>query len=319
MRKFIFLAVLISSLIAVHANAQLIADIPSEEINISINDFRYTNFNGSDISGFDAVAINEDTESTGFFTYVSERPGLAFLSSAVLPGLGQAANRQWWKTAIFAAVEIGAIAVYFERRAHGRKVEREFWQMADENWSVVQYAQFLQNYSQIDFDITDVLTPEGLAAFQQNGGIEATFIRDIDQGWIDLAALNDLEWQTLYRSTGLPFSHVVPAYNSQQYYELVSKYFQFGPGWIDWNGVITIVDGGVSDMPALWREHARIEEEFNDAFRLSSNMAMLLVANHVFSAFDAFFTSQLRLHRQSLHTSAMLYNGNPALNVRIGF
>lgn len=297
--------------------AQFAADHQQPEI--SMNDFLYS---GADVFSHwkelkQAGKLSE-TEGASFFSYIRERPGLAFASSALIPGLGQAANQQWWKTAIFAGIEIGAVYLYFERRNHAQQVERDFWDMADNNWSVVQYANFVQGYSQLDFEITDLLTPEGMAVYQANGGVMPTFNYEIDQSYIDLQALNHYETHTLYKSTGLPFSHVVPAYNSQQYYELVSKYFQFGPGWIDWNTATMNIDGGINDMSPMWREHARIEEEFNDAYRFSSNMVMVIIANHVFSAFDALFTSKLRLHRSRLNTSAALHQSGASVSLKIG-
>lgn len=298
---------------------QLKADVEDEVIaQISLNDFRYNPNITYLVDDFINDFASESGRSGSFLNHISERPGLAFVSSAILPGLGQAANRQWWKTALFAGIEIGAIAIYYERRAHARSVERDYWEKADNNWSVVQYAEFLANYSQIDFELRDVFFEDGWAAYMANSG-RPTFNHLTDQGWINLSELNRLETLTLYRSTGMPFSHVVPAYNSQQYYELVSKYFQFGPGWRDWNDATMNIDGGIADMSPMWREHTRMEEEFNDAYRLSSNMLMVLLANHVFSAFDALFTSKLRLHRDTLNTSAVFTPDGALVNLSVRF
>ncbi len=314
MRYFLFLLMVTVGLaLAESSHAQLWSDV--EEIDqISIQDFRYN----SSSSTFGMVNTSTDG-SSGFLGTIAERPGLALLSSAIIPGLGQAANGQWWKTAIFAGIEIGAIALMIERRNHAQKVERQYNQMADENWSVVQYTQFLIEYSNLDLRIEDFLTPEGMERFLNDGFINPAFNNDIDWATINLSALNEAEAATIYRSTGMFFSHVVPAYGSQQYYELVSKYFQYGPGWIDWNGDISIVDGGIEDMSEMWREHARIESEFNEAYRFSNNMIMVLLVNHVFSAFDAFITSRLRLHRNAIQSEAILHGSGLGFNLKVGF
>lgn len=315
---FLFLIVIFLAVFQ-PAFSQLKADLDNEKPEISVQDFRYQSVDFSDWVNEASLGSLETGEKATFFGQIRQKPGLAFLSSAIVPGLGQAANSQWWKTALFAGIEIGAIVLHFERRAHARNVEKEYMQIADNDWSVVKYAQFLQGYSQIDFDIKDVLTESGLEYYNANGGIMPTFDRDQDQGFINLSALNDLETATLYRSTGNPFSHVVPAYNSQQYYELVSKYFQFGPGWRDWDNSVNSIDGGVADMSPMWRNHTGIEEEFNDAYRLSSNLIMLVAANHIFSAFDAFFVSQLRLHRASMNSSVTMNQYGPNVNLRVSF
>lgn len=256
----------------------------------------------------------------GFMRTIAETPGLAFLSSAIVPGLGQAANQQWWKTAVFAGIEIGAFYLMVDQRRIGNRKQQQYNDFADAHWSVVQYAQFLVMYTQLDMRLEDVLTPAGLQTLRDNGFIRATFNTEIDWAMIDLARLNEFEFGTLSRVTGRPFSHVVNPFGSQQYYELPSKYFQFAPGWRDWNRDINIVDGGVADMPPSWRFHAALEEEFNDALRFSRSMGMLLIANHVFSAFDAFFVSQLRMHRRYIETSASLTPaGTPSVQLSFNF
>lgn len=261
-----------------------------------------------------------DGGGNSFFNTISETPGLAFLSSALVPGLGQAAHRQWWRTALYAGIEIGAIYVGIDQQNRGDRLQREYNQYANEHWSVVQYAQFLTRYTQLDMNLEDVLTERGLTELQNNGYLRPSFNNETDWGMIDLRALNDFERQTLYRSSGRAFSHVVPGYGSQQYYELVSKYFQFGPGWRDWNRDLTIVDGGVADMPATWQYHTSLEETFNDAKRLSRNMGMILLANHVFSAFDALFTSTIRAHRAEVESTASLgRGGRPQVQVSVNF
>ncbi len=279
-------------------------------------------FLASGISGgIQAGFAGEDNGgSRSFMNTIAETPGLALLSSAILPGFGQAANRQWWKTAVFAGIEIGAVYLMFDLRSSGLSKQEDYNRYADEHWSVVQYAQFLTQYSQLDMNLEDVLTEQGRQQLHQDGFLRASFNNQIDWALVDLQKLNEYETQTIYRATGRPFSHVVPAYGSQQYYELVSKYFQYGPGWRDWNWDLSIVDGGVQDMPPSWQYHAILEEEFNDALRYSRNMGMLLIANHVFAAFDAFFTSRLRLHRQTIQTSAsMSQDGSPQVHLSYKF
>ncbi len=300
-------------MVPVFVQAQLKTDLPPEMVEakaeISADDFRFDPAFQKALTEF-RVSGGED--SRGFMTTISETPGLAFLSSAILPGFGQAAHGQWWKTALFAGIEIGAIALMIERRNYARSVERDFWDMADNNWSVVQYAQFLEAYTHLDVDIRDMLTAEGLAIYQNEGQITPRFNNDIDWDMIDIESLREIERNTLYANGNL-FSHVLPDYGSQQYYELVSKYFQYGPGWVDWGGNLNIVNGGVADMPQLWRDHNRLEEDFNEAYRFSRNMMKVLLVNHIVSGFDAFFTSRIRNFRA---TASMQHGGTVHLTYR---
>ncbi len=306
------------------SESELNAFLPKDDEATEAITFSYNasaDFTAMDVRSFGRMYAEETGAGRrSFMNTIAETPGLAFLSSAILPGFGQAANQQWWKTALFAGVEITTLYLMIDYRNTGDRWQRDYNQYADDHWSVVQYAQFVVNYTQVDASMADVVTEAGMQELMNNGFIRPTFNNDIDWAMIDLGALNELEFNTLYRSTGRPFSHVVPAYGSQQYYELPSKYFQYGPGWRDWNRDMSIIDGGIDDMPASWRYHTALEEDFNDMLRYSRNMGMLLIANHVVSAFDALFTSQLRNHRRNMETSAALMpGGNPGVQVSYKF
>jgi len=255
-------------------------------------------------------SYQQDGSGGGFMNTVSTKPGYAFLASAILPGLGQAANRQWWKTALFVTVEAAAIGLYIHNENRARSVERQFWRMADGNWSVVQYASWLVDFHNAQnpnnpYDPNNLLTPD----YQGHGIPTPAFSNENDWRVIDIIALRQLERSTLYPSTGNPFSHDLPDYGSQQYYELISKYWQYGPGWIDWNPGVHNINLGNAGMPPLWLEHARLEEIFNDKYRFAGNMLSLLLMNHFISAFDAFFTVRLRNHRMEASMSSEYLGG----------
>jgi hypothetical protein len=267
----------------------------------------YLNYTPVSLSAVNPVAdyTSPGTENGGGFMHaVSSKPGYAFLASAVLPGLGQAANQQWWKTALFVTVEAAAIGLYIHNENRARSVERKFWRLADGNWSVVQYASWLVDFHNAQnpnnpYDPNNLLTP----GYRGQGIPTPAFNNESDWRVIDINALRILERNTVYQSTGNPFSHDLPDYGSQQYYELISKYWQYGPGWIDWNQGVHDINRGTAGMSPLWLEHARLEEMFNDKYRLAGNMLSLLLMNHFISAFDAFFTVRLRNHRMETSMS----------------
>lgn len=251
-----------------------------------------------------------DESRSGFMHAVSSKPGYAFLASAVLPGLGQAANQQWWKTALFVTVEAAAIGLYIHNENRARSVERKFWRMADGNWSVVQYASWLVDFhnaqnSSNPYDPNNLLTPD----YRGHGIPSPAFNNENDWRVIDITALRILERRTIYPTSGNPFSHDLPDYGSQQYYELISKYWQYGPGWIDWNQAVHDINRGTAGMSPLWLEHARLEEIFNDKYRFAGNMLSLLLMNHFISAFDAFFTVRLRNYRMEASMSSEYLGG----------
>lgn len=255
-----------------------------------------------------------------------EKPGLVFLSSLAVPGLGQAVNEQWWKTALFGAVEVTAIALMIDYNTRAKTGMRRTYRYGDNNWSVVGYAEWLHGYyhdvgrkpGSPDVPITQLLTPEGLAIYNSTGQFPSpNYVNALDWSMIDIHALRELEKTSIFLTTGREFSHTLPDYGSQQYYELMSKYPQFGAGWRDWNNSIHDMNQGVDGMPHMFLRHGIMSEHFNDLFRNGDNMTMVLLGNHIISAFDAYFTIKIRNTR--LEHSAFLYPGGGEVRLRFSF
>lgn len=239
---------------------------------------------------------NRSRAESGFLNRIAEQPGYLFLSSALVPGLGQAANQQWWKTAAFAAVEATAIGVFIWKEREGRSGERLYQEYAHDNWSVVQYAEWLVGYNERftdeSFDLRD-LANEGY----EDEIMEGPRFGNYEKEWdiVNRQRLNELERSTRYyqEDNQNPFSHHLEPYGSQQYYELISKYFQYGGGWKDWNQGLNL-ELEQSFMSEMWLEHADIGHQFNHDLRVARNMINLLVVNHFVAALDAFFVGKLR-------------------------
>lgn len=252
--------------------------------------------------------------------------GVPFLASAAVPGLGQAMNRDWVKSTVFAAVEIGAIVFILDQTARAKTGRTRAYRYGDTNWSVVRYAGWLHGYyhdggrssGAPDLPITSLLTPAGLAVYNSTGQFPSpNFNNDADWALIDIEALRTMERMTIYRTTGREFSHTLPDYGSQQYYELMSKYPQFGPGWRDWDDLQNDINAGVPGMPFMFDKHGGLNAYFNDRYRAADNILMMLIANHVVSAFDAYFTVKLR--NVKIEPGAMLTQDGGQLSVRMSF
>jgi hypothetical protein len=262
-----------------------------------------------------------------FLNTISGTPGYGFLASLLIPGLGQAANRQYWKTGLMLAVEAAAITLFINASNRGNRLENRYQRIGDENWSVVKYTAWVHNYYHTipgarapgapNIPASQLLTPEGLANVNPITGFpDAVFDTSREWRWINREQLNRLERSSRYLRTGNFFTHEVNPFGSQQYYELMSKYWQFGPGWRDWNDEIHDINTSNEFMSAMWLEHARLEVRFNDAYRLANNMVSLVVMNHILSAFDAFFTIKLRQHRLEAVARADYFGTHMKLTLR---
>ena len=271
-------------------------EVPEE---ITLDDFRY-------------VVSDEQfrgPENT-IFRKIRTTPGFSFLSSALIPGLGQAADQNWFRAAAYVAVEAAAIGLRVTKQSSANRRQQQYNQFVDENWSVVKYARWLVDYK--NFHEGANLTYDAVAESPGDLNSAASFNNQTDWNRVDLDALNQMEQNTSIcdgqgqcRSSN--FSHVVPRFGTQQYYELASKYFQFGPGWNDYNQNQLTNIWSIDQMSANWQQGADMAQLFNDNFRTAGNMATLLIVNHVVSAFDAFFTAKLNVQR--LHAEASIKNG----------
>ena len=235
----------------------------------------------------------------------TDKPGLAFLSSAILPGSAQAVNHSWIRSGLYMAVEAASIYFIIDYHNRGVRGEQRYEQFADNNWSVVQYANWLVDYH--DYHGIDNPYLEDLRSHVD--GADPAFNTDVDWNRIDIDLLRDVERYTPYLTpdnlSSSNFSHILPQYGSQQYYELIAKYFQYQAGWMDYNMDQFFIDRNGSLASPLFFEGIRKAEQFNDDFRTSKNLIILLISNHIFSAFDAYFTFTLKQNRIQASSSAM--------------
>lgn len=236
--------------------------------------------------------------------------GLVFLSSAVIPGSGQVMNKNWIKAGIFVALE--AVSIYYtaDFTNKGKRGERRYENWADENWSVVQYSNWLIDYH----DVNGLNNPYIDQLRETVDGTTASFNPDSDWQKIDLTILRNTERNTPYLTTDdavvRNFSHTLPDYGSQQYYELISKYYQYQAGWKDYNSFHDnlghtgsayseryLIDRNGAYASPLFFEGVDRAHQFNDDYRTGRNILSLLIVNHVISAFDAYFTLKIRQNR----------------------
>ncbi len=266
-----------------------------ESYTPGIQDFRYlpeeqTNFEGS-----------------GFLESSRSKPGIALLSSAIIPGSGQALNGKWGRAAAYFLVDVASILYYVDRNNTAKRNERAYEQYANRNWSVLAYGQWLVEYSRANGIQNGYDAPGGLQ--EQVFGENPTW-GNTTNDWqhVDLETIRAVEVQTPFyylNTVASNFSHIVQDYGSQQYYELMSKYYQFQPGWQDFH-TQRLVEGDNHLYRYTWDERmltanfmegtARAEE-FNNNYRQAGNILKLMLVNHVVSAFDAYFTVKLKNSR----------------------
>lgn len=247
-------------------------------------------------------------------------PASAFLSSLVIPGLGQVTHKNWIRAGLFMAVEVTGIYLTVSNRNKAIKGERRYEQFIDNNWSVVEYSNWLINYHEVN----GINNPYIDNLKSVVDGQKAEFSNQKDWDIIPLSLLRNVERNTPFITTDQQvannFSHTLPDYGSQQYYELVAKYYQFQGGWRDYQSF----HNNIGNTGQFFQERYKVDRTgatastyffhaadmantFNQNYRVSRLFTSILIANHFISAFDSYFT--FRLKQKDLQLSSSVAPG----------
>jgi len=267
------------------------------------------------------MRVNRDGAGFRPVNAMRNKAGYALAGSAIIPGLSQAAHGNWFRAGLYLAVEVATLYTFIEYRNRGIRGERSYEGFSDQNWSVVQYANWIIDYH----DANNLSNPQLEDLRNMMDGRNPAFETSADWNAVEINVLRATERSTPYITTddqyASNFSHVLPSFGSQQYYELISKYYQYAAGWRDYyefhdqDGtnpyLIDRTGGKVS--PLFWEGRDQAEK-FNDNFRFSNNMLSLLILNHFVSAFDAYFT--VRFRNRQIETS---FGGTRASQFRLTY
>jgi len=254
---------------------------------------------------------------------------LAFGISAILPGAGQVYNRDWIKAAVAIAGEATVLLLYQSWRARGVDGRDAYQSQAHTHWNPLKYAYWLNDYTQYLNQLPDGRTvdtdPVNIPSSLQ--GVNLTQPSSWSQSeQLAIRTLFDeirrVERAAYHGDTGATFSHVLPFFGEQQYYELIGKYFQYAPGWDDYvatqrDGQITWIDdngnflasiepeenggdGGKANVSARFYQYADDHADANGYLRKASRITTLLIVNHVIAAVDAAIFARLHNRRVQL-------------------
>jgi hypothetical protein len=202
-------------------------------------------------------------------------PLMGGMLSLLVPGAGEYYSERYVKSGIFFALEVAAVTTAIIYNSKANKKTDEFQNYADQHWSAVDYAQWI-NKNWANYKTSETPPP------------------NID---IDRVKRNDFSqintWEAAPHSIG--FSHQLPPYGDQQYYELIGKYSQFKYGWdtyVGKDGTRYGDDGyDVNYIPQQVKEYAANRGKANDYYYYAEIATALIVANHVLSALDGVWSS----------------------------
>ena len=272
-----------------------------------ITDKPLDNFKQSELSE-KVINTNSQLEYNEQFNKITRKeadskeksPFLGALMSAVVPGAGEFYAQSYIKSAIFFAAEIGLWTMYAINRSNGDSKTNEYEAIANENWNLKKYAQWLK-----DNNFTGA----------QNLNIPNN---DPVPGTADWDALrfqvNDVE--------RVNFSHTLPKFADQQYYEVIGKYQSFVAGWSYSDVNVVNKNNYLSYRPGQIDTYMGVRQDANDFYDFATLTTNIVIANHLLSAADAAWTVSMFNNEIKMKTSFELrsiYSSKDGRRVTVPF
>jgi hypothetical protein len=249
-------------------------------------------FTGNLIQDSRSIVKNQDEQNKVDLQVPTKRsPYIAGLLSVILPGAGQYYNESYWKTAIFASIE--ATAIYFGLKYNKKGDDQtDFFQnFADSHWSVSRYADW---------------TIKNAANINSTVDVSKFSVKNAD-GSVNWSQLNSLE-----QALGSGYSHSLPHFGDQQYYELIGKYPQYSHGWDDANQ--SDIDFHILSSRFLYYSDQR--GKANDYYDVAAKAVVALYMNHIISAIEAIWESASYNKKLSANFS---YKQMPSYSYKIDY
>lgn len=250
--------------------------------------------NKSQLSGilaFDSKTVNVSVQELVVKLPLEEgvskkKPMVAAGLSLILPGAGEFYSESYLKSAIFIAVEVAAIAVGLAYDKKGNDQTTFFQGYADQHWSAVRYAKWVSNPANTK-NINSAIDPTKYNVLTTSGKVN----------W---GELNRLE-----TDLGSYFSHKLPYYGEQQYFELIGKYPQFNVGWDDFGDENTPFEykADRSNLTKNFVYYSVERGKANDYYNIASKAVIVVFVNHIISALDAAWSAHSYNKNIELHTS----------------
>lgn len=260
--------------------------------------------------------VLQDSNPAGAIDDGPERKSslLAGALSLAIPGAGEFYTKSYWRAGGFVIAEAGLWIFYAAYTSKGDKQTDLFQYFADEHWSVVVYADWVQrNSTQLNPDVT------GVGSFLIPGTENRPTWERVN--WAELNRIENL----IAQKSGNGFTHQLPHRPEQQYYELIGKYPQFAAGWDD-AGNMTPERILGNDVSPRFLDYSAMRGKANDFYNIATTGAVLLVVNHVLSALDAVwsaaqFNNRLKLeaHLQPTFRSPNFVEFVPTAKMTISF
>ena len=218
------------------------------------------------------------------------------LASALSPGAGQALERRWITSAVFAAVEVGAWWIVLDQRSEGRQLRTAYRDLA---WEVARARPEPRVDGSFEY-YERMIRWNRSGAFDASGepGLQPERASD---------AFNGRQWQLaaeIFLGGDIAAPPTAPGYQSAlDYYR--GRAYEEGFLW-DWTG----------RAPDQQR-FAELIDESDGALRRSSVAVGAVIANHVLSAAEVYINQRLGRRTVELGVTPHALAGNAGASLRL--
>lgn len=203
------------------------------------------------------------------------------IASLVIPGFGQYINcSPWWKTALFAGVEVAGIAGYISWTNKADDITKEYENWADHHWDMRRWVN--------DSAIL-------LSDIKSNGYPNVNDVRIDGSHHITIIINGKYESsEILLENPNIEYVEL----RNWDFYEGIGKYDQFVAGWDDaksnWEIVNKNIRNGEIELIVMTPHKQHYIELRNDSNILYKNAKFAVSAllfNHIISALDALWNA----------------------------
>lgn len=215
-----------------------------------------------------SLRYNPAADDSFEFEY-EKSPGRAFLLSALVPGSGELYAGAKWRALAFASVEVFSWVLYFNRKNRGEDLEKQYKRFADSHWDLIDWLIYSAT--------NDFCGPGGshqIWVTYTKSGTAQEYLVDESFPGDSLMAMAPAE------------DGILDPIRTRDYYENIGKYDQFACGWDDYLDVHDVNADTVLMTPNRDR-YLTQRKKSNDALKMATNFATVIMFNHLISAFHA--------------------------------
>lgn len=226
------------------------------------------------------------------------------LMSLVIPGLGQAYNKTWWRAAIFAGIEAAGIVTWWTLTNSAEDKRLEYEEFADEHWSLYDW---FYNGNQVSYELYNTFDSTSNVF---KGTHQLTIIY---QG-------SYLSSEELYHSSSIDGMTML---RDRDFYENIGKYDQFLGGWDDaydddgdpmWEKKEKDVGDSTEYiyMTSNKEDYLDMRYDSNQMLKVAGYAVSAVMFNHVISAIEAVYSSQAANRKEKIHDTSLglIYDRN---------